>query len=83
MSSYSSDTFDPNHCTKEEMKFLADHIDAYLELLKNVMIIPDEIFKEHGKDIQEGIKRTEKLISKLRKGDKSVFKDEDDWNSIM
>lgn len=79
----SVDEFDPNDIRREDMEFLAEHIQEYLELLEEVMIIPDEIMDEHGDDIKEGIKRTKKLIEKLKKGDKSVFKDEEDWNSIL
>lgn len=79
----SVDDFDPNDIRQEQMEFLADHIEEYLELLEEVMIIPDEIMDDHGDEIEEGIKRTKKLIKKLRKGDRSVFKDEDEWNSIL
>lgn len=75
--------FDPTDIRREDMEFLAEHIQEYLELLEEVMIIPDEIMDEHGDDIKEGIKRTKKLIEKLKKGDRSVFKDEEDWNSIL
>lgn len=79
----SIDEFDPRDIRREDMEFLAQHIQEYLELLEEVMIIPDEIMDEHGDEIKEGIKRTKKLIEKLKKGDRSVFKDEDEWNSIL
>ena len=47
------------------------------------MIIPEEIIDECGDDVEEGIKRSKKLIKKLRNGDKSVFKDSDEWNSLL
>lgn len=72
------DVFDPDDIRIEDMKLMAEHLAAYLGLLQEVMIIPDEIMDEHGKTINEGIKRTQKLINKLRKGDTSVFKDIDD-----
>lgn len=77
------DTFDPNDIRKEDMKQLADNIDEYITQLEEVMIIPDEIMDECEDQIKEGLKRTKKLIEKLRKGDKSVFKDEDEWNNIL
>lgn len=75
---YNSQNFNPDMVSKEDMEKLADHIEEYLDLLKEVMIIPDEIYHEYGDKIKEGIKRTERLIKKLRKGDRSVFKDPDD-----
>lgn len=77
------DEFDPNDIRKEDMNYLADNIEEYVTQLEDVMIIPDEIIDECGDQIKEGIKRTKKLIEKLRKGDKSVFKDADDWNSLI
>ena len=70
-------TFDPDNVTKEDMKKLAKHIEEYVDQLESIMIIPDEIADEYGPQIKEGIKRSRKLINKLRKGDKSVFKDND------
>lgn len=72
------DVFDPDDIRIEDMKLMAEHLASYLELLQEVMIIPDEIMDEYGKRINEGIKRTQKLINKLRKGDTSVFKDIDE-----
>lgn len=77
------DSFDPDNLSKEKLKFLAKHLEAYLELLEENMIIPDEIIDDQGPVIKEGIKRTKKLIEKLRKGDTSVFKDAEDWNPIL
>lgn len=71
-------TFDPESVSKEDMKKLAEHIEEYIEQLKSVMIIPDDVAAEHGDEIEEGLKRTKKLISKLKKGDRSVFKDATD-----
>ena len=77
------DSFDPNNITKENMQYLADHIENHVNYFESIMIIPDEIRDECEKHINEGIKRTKKLIKKLRKGDRSVFKDTDEWNSIF
>lgn len=77
MSMY-GDQFDPDNISKTDMNLLADHIEGYLDLLKEVMIIPDELYDKHHKRINESIKRTQQLIKKLRKGDMSVFKDVDD-----
>jgi len=70
-------TFDISNVTKDDMKDLAQQISQYLRELERSMIIPDEIMEEYGKEIEEGIRRTKKLIKKLRDGDKSVFKDYD------
>lgn len=64
------------------MKRLADAIEGYINELEAVMIIPDEILDDHEDQIKEAIKRARKLIRKLNKGDRSVFKDEDEWNYI-
>ena len=71
-------TFDPDNVTKEDMIRLAKSIESYIEQLEDVMIIPEEIMDEYGKQIEKGIERAKKLVSKLKKGDKSVFKDDDD-----
>lgn len=77
------ETFDISDIKKSDMNKLADAIEEYLEVLLEVMIIPDEILETHGDKINEGIKRSKKLVKRLRKGDKSVFKDEDEWNNLV
>jgi len=77
------DSFDPDHITQESMNKLAEHIEEYLDTLESVMIIPNEIMIEHGKQIKEAIERCRLLIKKLRKGDTSIFKDEDEFNSLL
>lgn len=67
--------------SKFDMGVLADKIEKYLEILQDVFIIPDHL-QGSEKKIREAMEVTEKLIKKLRKGDRSVFKDLDDWNSI-
>lgn len=76
------DNFDINDIRQSDMNKLADAIDEYTIVLQKIMIIPEDIEKECGSQIREGIKRTNKLIKKLRKGDKDVFKDEDEWNPL-
>ena len=75
------DEFDPRHIRQSDMNKLADAIEEYLNVFRRVIIIPDDLKKDEEK-IKEGIRRTEKLIKKLRKGDTSVFKDEDEWETI-
>ena len=77
------DVFDPDNISKEDMNRLADAIENYINLLEEIMIIPEEIIDECGDDVEEGIKRSKKLIKKLRNGDKSAFKDSDEWNSLL
>lgn len=75
--------FDPDNICKKDMETLADHIEEYLNTLSEVMIIPRDMIEEHGKRIKRAIEVTAKLIKKLRKGDKSVFKDMDEDNDIF
>ena len=74
--------FDPRNIKQSDMNKLADAIEEYLLVLEKVIIIPEDVKKDCEENIKEGIKRTEKLIKKLRKGDTSVFKDEDEWNPL-
>lgn len=78
----SSDDFDPDNIRKGDMNRLAGAIEDYIDELENVMIIPDEILDSSEDKIREAIKRARKLIKKLRNGDKSVFKDSDEWNYV-
>jgi hypothetical protein len=73
-----NDVFSPDELTKADMKLLAGHIEEYLELFTDVMVIPEDIQSDQKAKIKEGIKRTKELIERLYKGDKSVFKDPDD-----
>lgn len=70
-------TFSPENVSKDDMIKLGEHIEEYVNELETIMIIPDEIIDEYGTQIKEGIKRAKKLINKLKKGDKSIFKDMD------
>ena len=78
------DGFDPDvDISNKDMRLLAHNIEEYLDLLTEVMVIPDDIKDKYGKDIKEGIKITKDLIKKLRKGDRSVFKSKEDWEDII
>lgn len=70
------DDFSSENISDIDMKNLADHIEKYLFLFEDIMIIPEE-FKINEKDVQSAKKIIRKLIKKLRKGDRSVFKE--DW----
>ena len=70
--------FDPDNVSVKDMKKLADNIEAYIDILQEIMIIPKEIIDDCKKDIDESLERTRKLIKKLRKGDRSVFKSADE-----
>lgn len=74
--------FDPENITKSDMNKLAEHIEEYIDMLEEVMIIPSDMKEEHGKRIEKALEVSKKLIKKLRKGDSSVFKDAEDWNLI-
>ena len=75
--------FDPDNITKDHMNYLADHIETYIDELESTMIIPNDIAAEHEDQIKEALKRCRTLIKKLRKGDTSVFKDQDEFNSLL
>jgi len=76
-------SFDPNNITKGDMNRLADAIDEYVDLFTEVMIIPPELKDKYENKIKEGLRVTEKLVGKLRKGDTSVFKTADEWESLL
>lgn len=62
---------------------MADGIENFLILMREIMIFPDEMKARDIKEFNNAIERVEELIVLLRKGKKDkVFKDADDWNSI-
>lgn len=75
--------FDPENISKKDCHKLADHLEEYLELLQDIMIIPKELKKKDEEKINAAIQTTKKLIKKLRKGDRSVFKDPDEFNDMI
>ncbi|MCM1222036.1 MAG: hypothetical protein NC548_46950 [Lachnospiraceae bacterium] len=77
------DSFDPDNITQDQMDHLANHLEEYLDTLESVMVIPNDVQIKYGDDIEEAKKRCRLLIKKLRKGDTSVFKDEDEFNSLL
>lgn len=68
--------------SKEDMKLLAKGIEGFIELLDEIIVIPKELVDKHEKSIKEAIEISKKGIKKLKKGDKSVFKDEEDWEEL-
>lgn len=74
---------DPENIRQSDMDRLADAIETYLHELESVMIIPEELLEDHGDEMKRSISLTKKLIKKLRKGDRSVFKDSEDWNNVI
>lgn len=64
--------FNPDDCSQEQLNYLADHLENYLTVLTRSMIVPDEIVEEYGKQINESIRRTRKLIKELRKGNAPI-----------
>jgi len=77
------ETFDPSDISKDDMNKLADAIEEYKDSLMSVMVIPEEIVKECEDKLKEGLRRTDRLIKKLRKGDRSVFKDDEELNEYL
>lgn len=74
---------DPENIRQSDMDRLADAIETYLHELESVMIIPEDLLEDHGDEMKRSISLTKKLIKKLRKGDRSVFKDPEDWNNVI
>lgn len=77
-----NDSFDPKNIRQHDMNKLAEAIEEYIHVLEDIMVIPKDLKKECGKDIEEGLRISKKLIKKLRKGDRDVFKSEDEWNPL-
>lgn len=65
---------DLSNITDKDMKELANAIEDYIELFEEIMIIPKEL-KKDKKEINEALELSKKLVKKLKKGDRSVFKD--------
>lgn len=70
--------FDPDDCSQEQMNYLADHIENWLLVWKKIMIIPDELLDECEDYVNESERRARFMINKLRKGKRSVFKEDID-----
>jgi len=66
---------DPKDIDQKDLDILADAIEDYLSMFTDVMIIPKGIDK---KNVEEALDISRKLVKKLRKGDKNVFKSFDD-----
>lgn len=77
------DEFNPEDIKQTDMNRLADAMESYINELESVMIIPEELLEDNGEKIKRGIKEIKKLIKKLRKGDRSVFKDASEWNNVI
>lgn len=67
------DLDDISNITEQDMHELGNAIDDYLELFEEIMIIPEEL-KKNKKEINEALELSKKLVKKLKKGDRSVFK---------
>ena len=67
------DLDDISNITEQDMRELGNAIDDYLELFEEIMIIPEEL-KKNKKEINEALELSKKLVKKLKKGDRSVFK---------
>lgn len=75
-------TFNPEHITKQDMKLIADHLEDFIVVHDEIMIIPEEL-REKESTIKDAKGMFKKLIKKLREGDVSVFKDMEDWNNVL
>ena len=67
------DLDDISNITEQDMHELGNAIEDYLELFEEIMIIPEEL-KKNKKEINEALELSKKLVKKLKKGDRSVFK---------
>ena len=70
--------YDPKDFSDSQMDKLADSIEAYIHILSNIMILPEDMSKREEKELMYSIEKSKKLIKKLRKHDRSVFRDDDD-----
>jgi hypothetical protein len=70
--------YDPKDFSYTKMDKLADSIEAYIHILSNIMILPEDMSKREEKELMYSIEKSKKLIKKLRKHDRSVFRDDDD-----
>lgn len=77
------DDFDPKNIREGDMLQLAEALSNFVEFFDECVIVPDEIQDKYDDDIKDGLDRVRKLIKKLKKGDRSVFKDEEEWNSLV
>ena len=71
MSNFANGYIDPEDISRRDMDAIADAIEDYLEVFTDVMIIPKGIDKD---EVQDALHMCRKLVKKLRKGDKEVFK---------
>lgn len=71
MSDFANGYIDPEDISRKDMDAIADAIEDYLEVFTDVMIIPKEIDKG---EVNDALHMCRKLVKKLRKGDKTVFK---------
>ena len=74
---------DPDNIRQSDMDRLAGGIETYLQEFESVIILPQDLLEDHGDAMKRAIETTKKLIKKLRKGDRSVFKDSEDWNNVI
>lgn len=71
----------PSDITPLEMEIIADNLEAYLDLMEDVFVVPDSI-RGSEKTIRKNIARVHELIRRLRDGDRGVFKDDDDCDLL-
>lgn len=77
------DEFDPRNITQAHMNKLATAIRTYIELMEDCAVFPSDMSNKVVKQYQAAIKRAKKLLDKLEQGDRSVFKDEEEWNPLV
>lgn len=75
-----SDTFDLSCVSKKDMNLLADSIENFLDFSEDIIIYRRDLDEKLVERLKRGRAYTrDTIIKKLRKGDKSLFKDEDEW----
>ena len=72
------ENFDPNSISNDDMVSMAESLEQYVDMLEHIVQIPKELRKEIEGNYKSAMKRVKQLISKLRKGDRSVFKNYED-----
>ena len=69
--------YNPEDFTDVQMEKFADSIEGYLHVLSNIMILPEDLSRNEKKELTHSMEQARKLIKKLRKHDRTVFRDED------
>ena len=76
---HNPDVISVDSFTKNDMRDFANHLEEYLELYQDCMVLPDDMPKRDKKMIKWAVHKVKELIKKLRKGDIEVFEDPEEY----